>query len=208
MVGEQAIGVAFFTTAKGQATFFSNRRAPSGQAQTDRMKDLLSLSLLKTLGIFQKDKSVFMRVMATNVAAATLPFPERIQRGKEAAELFLALAGRLCLFSRIMVPPLSHAFARDGDLAARLRVGQTALALERFRRAHNGSLPSSLSELVPAYLETAPRDPFDGQPLRFKPLSRGYVVYSVGSDEKDDGGKERDPKNLGSSYDITFIVER
>jgi hypothetical protein len=208
MVGEQAIGVAFFTTPKGQATFFSNRRGPGGSAQTDRMKETLSLSLLKVLGIFQKDKSIFMQVMATNVAGAKLPFPERIQRGKQADALVSALAGRLYLFSRIMLPPLSHAFPRDGDLAARLRVAQTALAVERFRHAHNGSLPASLDGLVPTYLEAVPQDPFDGQPLRFKPLSRGYVVYSIGSDEKDDGGKERDPKNLGSSYDITFIVER
>ena len=56
------------------------------------------------------------------------------------------------------------------------------LAGERFRRAHNGALPTDLNELVPTYLPALPRDPFDGQPLRFKPRTTGYVVYSIGSD--------------------------
>jgi hypothetical protein len=45
-----------------------------------------------------------------------------------------------------------------------------------------------------------PLDPFDGQPLRYKKLPKGYVVYSNGEDGKDDGGDEK--------KDITFTVER
>jgi len=33
-------------------------------------------------------------------------------------------------------------------------------------------------------------------------------VYSVGSDQKDDGGKERDPMTGGPLPDVTFVVER
>ena len=48
---------------------------------------------------------------------------------------------------------------------------------------------------------------------RYRLLERGYVVYSIGSDEADDGGIEL-PLRKGSDkgtrppYDITFIVER
>ena len=54
-----------------------------------------------------------------------------------------------------------------------------------------------------------PTDPFDDQPLRFKKLARGYVVYSIGPDFTDDGGKEKpaDAKDT-DHYDITFTVER
>jgi hypothetical protein len=44
--------------------------------------------------------------------------------------------------------------------------------------------------------------------LRFKRLATGYVVYSIGSDLRDDGGSEGDPKKQSSAKDITFILER
>ena len=39
------------------------------------------------------------------------------------------------------------AYARQNS---RLRVAQTALAIERFRLAHTNALPASLDDLVPA----------------------------------------------------------
>ena len=54
-------------------------------------------------------------------------------------------------------------------------------------------------------MDEIPPDPFDGKPLRYKKLEKGYVVYSVGPDGNDDGGKER---GLGDDYDIIFVVER
>jgi len=56
-----------------------------------------------------------------------------------------------------------------------------------------------------------PDDPFDGQPLRYHRLDKGYVIYSIGSDGEDNGGRER-PASVKSTdkthYDITFIVDR
>jgi len=55
-------------------------------------------------------------------------------------------------------------------------------------------------------------DPFDGKPLRFKRLANGYMIYSIGRDLHDDGGKEEPPSTTGvaktENYDITFTVER
>ncbi len=83
------------------------------------------------------------------------------------------------------------------------------LAVERFRLAR-GALPNTLDKLLLAYLEAVPQDPFDGQPLRYKKLPKGYVVYSVGEDGKDDGGAERDAngRQFVEGTDITFTVER
>jgi hypothetical protein len=65
--------------------------------------------------------------------------------------------------------------------------------------------------LTPEFLDAVPTDPFDGAPLRYRLLPRGYEIYSVGADGHDDGGREPpEPKYFTdpSSYDITFIVER
>jgi len=64
-----------------------------------------------------------------------------------------------------------------------------ACAIERYRLEH-GSIPQLLDELVPAFLERIPNDPIDGQHIRYK-LSGddGYVLYSIGWNGVDDGGK-------------------
>ncbi len=99
----------------------------------------------------------------------------------------------------------------SGDAAhiAHLRTAQVALTLERWRLAHNDNLPDSLAELAPDFHPAVPTDPFDDQPLRYKKLAHGYVVYSIGPDFTDDGGKEKpsDAKDT-DHYDITFTVER
>ena len=46
----------------------------------------------------------------------------------------------------------------------------------------------------------------DEQALRFKKLTRGYVVYSIGADGVDNGGVER--AGLTNDYDLTITVER
>jgi hypothetical protein len=53
---------------------------------------------------------------------------------------------------------------------------------------------------VPALLDRVPKDPFDGQPIRYCKLDKGYVVYSVGEDRKDDKGL--------SKADVVFSVRR
>jgi hypothetical protein len=87
---------------------------------------------------------------------------------------------------------------------AKLATARTAVAIERYRLAH-GRLPATLSALVPDFLESVPTDPFDGQPLRYSLLDRGFVVYSVGPDSTDDGGRRHDSKQPGP-YDISLAV--
>lgn len=77
---------------------------------------------------------------------------------------------------------------REARCLANLRLALTALALEQYRAGHNGQYPGALSDLTPDYLPAAPLDPFDGQPLRYRKQAAGYLLYSIGPDQKDDGG--------------------
>jgi hypothetical protein len=86
---------------------------------------------------------------------------------------------------------------------ALLRSGMTAVAAERYRRAYNG-WPDRLEDLVPSYLSRIPTDPFDGQPLRYKRLDNGVVIYSVGPDRIDDGGRLERNKINKPGTDIGF----
>ncbi|HOO56919.1 MAG TPA: hypothetical protein PLN69_08855 [bacterium] len=62
---------------------------------------------------------------------------------------------------------------------------ETMIALKSYRN-RNGTLPESLSELVPEYIDSIPHDPFDGKPIRYDPDKK--IIYSVGTDSIDDGG--------------------
>ena len=42
---------------------------------------------------------------------------------------------------------------------------------------------------MPKYLPAIPEDIFSGGPLRYKREGPGYVLYSVGRNGKDDGGR-------------------
>jgi hypothetical protein len=64
--------------------------------------------------------------------------------------------------------------------------------LERYRAGHKNLYPDSLNSLVPDFLPAVPEDIFNGSPLQYHRRADGYLLYSVGSDRKDDGGARYD----------------
>ncbi len=65
----------------------------------------------------------------------------------------------------------------------------TLLALRAYRLEH-GAYPIALSALVPGYLKAVPDDPFAlSGTLRYRLAGAKFVLYSVGPDGNDDGGK-------------------
>ena len=71
---------------------------------------------------------------------------------------------------------------------ASARVARAAIAVERYRLAHNGQLPETLDQTVPAFLPVVPTDPYSGRSIRFVRIDGGYKVYGVSFDRVDDGG--------------------
>ena len=76
-----------------------------------------------------------------------------------------------------------------------------ALAAERYRRQH-GRWPDTLDALVPAFLRDVPVDPQDGTPLRYRRLIDGVVIYSIGPDMVDNGGKLDRQNRIAAGVDI------
>jgi hypothetical protein len=91
-----------------------------------------------------------------------------------------------------------------GRRLAQMGSGVTAIAVERYRLV-NERWPDRLDDLVPCYLGKIPTDPFDGQQLRYKRLDDGVVIYSVGADRTDDGGRlERRKPIFEPDTDVGF----
>jgi len=147
------------------------------------------------------------------VVAAQQPWPQALQGAKEAdamlwdrIESASFLTRKTHVFPAFAAPTLSFDFTRTANNVAWNGAADTAIAVELYRRRH-GDLPQRLEELVPDFLPQVPIDPFDGQPLRYVVRKEEYVVYSVGYDRVDDGGRA-DPQFGDSMPDVVFRVLR
>lgn len=72
--------------------------------------------------------------------------------------------------------------------SAHLRLLMVEFALRAYR-CEQGSGPASLAQLVPKYLQHLPADPFSGKPLVYRSAGTSWIIYSLGPDRVDDGGK-------------------
>jgi len=162
-------------------------------------------------GCKDSDMIKYLDMMAEYIKICQLPFEQRYKalslNHKRAVHEHISEAHTILhLFGRIGSRPIIV----EAGLIGKLRAPRLGLAIERYRLS-KGRLPDALAELIPEFLSAVPLDPFDGNPIRYKKLEKGYVVYSIGEDGRDDNGKEK-PKDKTSAnkraYDLTFIVER
>ena len=73
---------------------------------------------------------------------------------------------------------------------------RTIVALARHRLRH-GALPEALTDIDADLLPAPPLDRFTGEPLRWGISETEAVLYSIGNDRDDDGGRSiADPDNL------------
>ena len=89
----------------------------------------------------------------------------------------------------LLLPDLS----RSRTLADRARVQRelTVLAVAlAVHKAEAGAYPAKLAALAPKYVKAVPQDFFSGKPLIYKREGEGYLLYSVGENARDDGGKD------------------
>jgi len=144
-----------------------------------------------------------LRLLNEQVAVARLPPEQQAEparalekKVKEAKANYDVLIGLLMpAFQR-----MSEAYRRD---QAWLRCAIAAVAAERHRR-DRGTWPATLEALVPDYLRAVPIDPYDAQPLRYKRLADGVIVYSIGPDKVDNGGACNRANYMAKGTDYPF----
>jgi hypothetical protein len=85
-------------------------------------------------------------------------------------------------------PALGAAGRKSSREQISVDLARTAIALERYRLAH-GEFPELLDVLPPQFIAQVPHDVISGQSLKYRRTLDGqFVLYSVGWNEKDDGG--------------------
>ena len=71
----------------------------------------------------------------------------------------------------------------------------------RCYQSEQGHPPAHLDEVVTNYLSRVPQDPFTGRPMVYRVEGTNWLLYSVGPDAEDNGGR---PAALSSKGDIRF----
>jgi hypothetical protein len=97
---------------------------------------------------------------------------------------------------------MDKAGAKHDYVVARERLLAVELALQCYRSDRQRP-PARLEELVPAYLPGVPQDPFSGLPLAYRLQGANWLLYSVGTNRVDDGGKRGGGRAAGSP-DVFF----
>jgi hypothetical protein len=76
-----------------------------------------------------------------------------------------------------------------------------AFALAAYH-AESSRYPAQLEDLAPKYLATIPDDLFSGQALHYGLTEKGYLVYSVGVNGVDEGGRQYDDEPPGDDLNV------
>ena len=88
----------------------------------------------------------------------------------------------------IVIPNFTKAEQTAAHNQTMANEAQIVCALERYRLAV-GQYPTTLEALSPQFIEKIPHDIIGGEPLIYRPTADGkFLLYSVGWNEKDDGG--------------------
>jgi hypothetical protein len=208
----------------------------------------------------ERQQRLLRAFYAGRMEAAALPFPEWMALAIEeanAAQANAAHSGHWQLTLGVWIQPRapsSRPISRDkvtdwlaqswwgrelglwttplyeNQLRCHLRAAELRISLIRYA-AKNGRPARVLGDLVPAYIDHIPDDPYDGKTFRYR-VSAGEeipvvsnsvnakwtvhpgqgVLWSVGPDQVDDGGKFQGPEDLRfpprnrKTGDVIFIV--
>lgn len=208
MAGEFCSGLDLFDRGPDQLVAVLG---PQGGGALGASGYAAAARLYAVLGLLRKDRARFIELFADYCRIYELEPWNRY----EAADAWLQRAARKDsdpfkgrLISGMAWSSVHSVSGQEVRCTALLRCTATGLALERFRRTHNGAYPDSLQALVPGFMPAVPIDPFDGRPLRYVRRATGYVVYSIGADRADNGGTIPVAGGPGDGPDITFVVER
>ena len=107
------------------------------------------------------------------------------------------------ILAAIAVPNFVKAEQATAHNQTLVNEAQIACALERYRLAH-GEYPETLDTLAPQFIEKLSHDIIGGNPLIYHRTDDGsFILYSVGWNERDDGGERHPYNNVGRGVDYT-----
>jgi hypothetical protein len=163
----------------------SSGSGPTGAAEPARLPP-------HTVALFRYNQGLSLSLMTRAVEIAKLPMEEQEAPWREWEALATPGGRREEKLSRSMTDQFIAGFTTFHSAHRRifgmLNVAQAMVAMERFRIA-NGRWPESLGEIPESMRSGALIDPYSGESVLTARGPDGWIVYCVGPDGRDDGGK-------------------
>jgi hypothetical protein len=153
------------------------------------------------------DGICYLRLMEKEIDSAHVPFRELGTKGLDADSLEKETPFYATM-ARTLIPVFPRVRMQTDTCIAETAGARAALALIAYKD-HFGSYPGSLAEVTTKLGWKLPEDPFSGKDFIYKPQAKGFIVYSIGPNLKDDGGvapRERD--NIETKGDIVISRNR
>ncbi len=148
------------------------------------------------------DQTAYLRCMLCVTQAGAKPYYQAMHD----TDALVGQIPRVFVLTRMFVPALACGASRQARLEAQIAVTRVGLAVLCHRRRH-GACPARLADLEPTLLAAIPVDPFTGGPLNYRVTpSGGCVIYSIGTNGKDDGGDDT-PNEWRPPLDIVWRGE-
>ena len=127
--------------------------------------------------------------LARSAADPKKLLPLLLARDKGPGKVLSSLLSDILL--SMMLPSVGKATVAEDRLVMNNRLVDVAFGLAAYRQ-ETGQYPVQLEQLVPKYLAKIPEDLFVGKPVRYRRKAQGYLLYSVGPNQKDNGGQRED----------------
>ena len=126
------------------------------------------------------DELTYLRLLNANIEAGSLSYRDTISKGEPAIPAYAVV-------SKNLLPPSPHRVGRSLGRATAMAAGsQIILALQAYEDRY-GSYPETLDELRAKLGWELPEDPFSGKDFVYKPQGKGFLLYSIGENLRDDG---------------------
>lgn len=152
-----------------------------------------------------------LRVLCERIGGSSYADANRQVEALKAHPVLAMTDGPLFFVNHELTPSFWHRYVVRN--AALREAVMASISLSAYRRDH-GEYPAGLDSLLHGYLAAIPNDPYVDRPLRYV---RGqdrqdYVLYSVGPNQTDDGGKGREDsppgKPAGQQDDLVYSRPR
>jgi hypothetical protein len=183
--GEAVLGRRWFDDPDMEMVF-PEAESPLGQfIETNLLRAYIS-PLARPL--LNRDAASYLETLARLQEITKLPYVEAAPQ-LAALEESTANASWTRVFTRRSVYEPVFGFPRAHALfEARIAVTRVGLTIERYHAEH-GAYPESLEQIATRLPGGIPPDPFTGAPLIYQPSSDSFLLYSIGPNQTDDGGR-------------------
>jgi hypothetical protein len=158
-------------------------------------KVLLSLySAFKPLSL--ADHAAYVRLLGDYTRLVQQPYsPNEASAMDQKTEQALT---RLHVMTSMLLPAIGRVNELYAESIAQLRITRAGLALLQEKKTQ-GAFPQTLEGVKLKNLD----DPFSKESLHYKPQDQGFILYSIGPDEKDNDGSPKEKKQK-DNWDIVW----